>query len=66
MKEVSLKDAKLLFKKQSHGLKNLKKVNMNGKRFTMRLVCNIKNKNPNENMFCSQGHLNIPRSLGVC
>jgi hypothetical protein len=33
----------LFLKKQSHGLRNLKKVNMNGKRFAMRLACNIEN-----------------------
>jgi len=41
-RKLAWKMPKLLFKKQSHGLKYLKKVNMNRRRFTMRLVCNIK------------------------
>lgn len=46
MKEVNLKDAKVVSKKQLSRQKNLERVNMNGKTLAMRLTCNTKISKP--------------------
>jgi hypothetical protein len=46
MNEVILKDAQATFHKTLPRLKSLKKANLSGKRLTMRLTCNIKNRKP--------------------
>jgi hypothetical protein len=47
MKKVCLfKMHKLLLKRQSLGLKNPRKANMNGKRLAMKLACGTRNQRP--------------------